>query len=496
MKRIFSILLVSLMLAALLVPFTSSAKVTLLSGSEVKNKFNSSANSVKEVYRASNGKSLPYRLYVPDDYDPDKSYPLVLFFHGAGERGTDNTAQISAGSVMQRLLLPEEQKKFPCLILAPQCPGDSQWVLSDWGPGVYNHNTMQIPVSPYMKAAEELLDKVIKEYSVNEDRLYVTGMSMGGFGTWDIISRNPDKFAAAFPVCGGVDETYLDRLQGFPIYTFHNAGDTIVNSQGTKKAYEILKDAGGITYVEYNSSAHDAWSAAYATDDLLTWVFKKGASYRVQVPEAEGATFEAPFRVTKGKALTIKFTAEEGYGVTGFTVNGKNYATNDVTGGEVSITGYEGGEITPVVVKLASISMVVDGGEPVNVPGNFVVGQTVELPVENKEGYEVSEVKVGDTVITPDENGAYLYTITEEEITVTVAYTEIEGDDFEGDTDTDTDTEEKPEGEGENKEDESNPNGNKEDKKDGSSTAIIIAVIAAVVLIAAVAVIVIFLKKK
>ena len=489
MKRIFSILLVSLMLAALLVPFTASAKVTLLSGSEVRNKFDTSKNSVKEVYRSSKGTSLPYRLYVPDDYDPEKSYPLVLFFHGAGERGNDNNAQISAGSVMQRLLLPSEQKNFPCLILAPQCPGNSQWVLSDWGPGVYNHNTMATPVSPYMAAAEELLDKVIKEYSVNEDRLYVTGMSMGGFGTWDIISRNPDKFAAAFPVCGGVDETYLDVLQGFPIWTFHNNNDGIVSSAGTKKAYEILKDAGGIIYDEYNSGAHDAWTAAYSTDGLLAWVFKKTRSVRVSLPEVEGVTFEAPLRATCGKTLTIGFTAAEGYGLAGLTVNGKTYAPEIVTGGEVSITDYDGGEITPIVGKLASISMVVDGGDPVTVPGSFVVGQSVELPVDDKEGYDVSQVKVGDTVITPDENGAYLYTLTDENTTVTVNYTEIEADGSEGDTDTDTkpgdtDVEDKPEGE------------NKDDKKDDSSMVIIVAVIAAAVLIAAVAVIVIFLKKK
>ena len=490
MKRIFSILLVSLMLAALLVPFTSSAAVKLLSGSEVKNKFDSSANSVKEVYRASNGKSLPYRLYVPDDYDPSKSYPLVLFFHGAGERGTDNTAQISAGSVMQRLLLPEEQKKFPCLILAPQCPGDSQWVLSDWGPGVYNHNTMATPVSPYMKAAEELLDKVIAEYSVNEDRLYVTGMSMGGFGTWDIISRNPDKFAAAFPVCGGVDETYLDRLQGFPIYTFHNVGDTIVSSAGTKKAYEILKDAGGITYVEYNSSAHDAWSAAYATDDLLTWVFKKGASCRVDIAQAEGFTVEAPYRANKGGILKFNFQATEGYGVAGFTVNGKTYATSDVTGGEVSISGFTGGEITPVVGKLASVSVSVDGGEAVKDETKYVVGQTIELDVTEKEGYTVS-VKVGETAIEANSDGAYLLTIAEEETTVYLEYTE----------------EKKPAGsEGEGSGNENNENANTNtgvdegtnENKGGqdSDNTIVILIVCVIAVLVGVGVALLILKKK
>ena len=164
MKRILPFLLVLTMLSVLLMPIGVFAddKAELLSGSQVCQKFDGSKNSVKEVYKATNGKNLPYRLYVPDDYDSSKKYPLVLFFHGAGERGTDNNAQISAGSVMQRLLTDTESKRFPCLILAPQCPGDSQWVLSDWGPGVYNHNTMQTPVSPYMAAAEELAKEGIE----------------------------------------------------------------------------------------------------------------------------------------------------------------------------------------------------------------------------------------------------------------------------------------------------------------------------------------------
>jgi len=351
MKRIILFLLATAMLFALILPMGVYAdeSVKILSGAQVKQIFDNSENSVKEVYKASNNKSLPYRLYVPDDYDPNKSYPLVLFFHGAGERGTDNNAQISAGSVMQRLLTETELKRFPCIILAPQCPGDSQWVLSDWGPGVYDHNTMNTPVSPYMVAAEELLDKVIADYSVDQSRLYVTGMSMGGFGTWDIISRNPDKFAAAFPVCGGVDETYLDVLQGFPIWTFHNDGDTIVSSAGTKKAYELLKDAGGIQYTEFKSTAHDAWTAAYSTADLMPWVFTKFASSAVEYPTVENVTFEGPDSVVRGSTLSFTFTAAEGFGVTSMTVGGTKVEIADAKSGKVSVPGYIGGEIEVVV---------------------------------------------------------------------------------------------------------------------------------------------------
>lgn len=379
MKRILPFLLVLAMLSVLLMPVGVFAddKAELLTGSQVRAKFDNSKNSVKEVYKASNGKSLPYRLYVPDGYDSSKKYPLVLFFHGAGERGTDNNAQISAGSVMQRLLTDAESSRFPCLILAPQCPGDSQWVLSDWGPGVYNHNTMQTPISPYMAAAEELLAKVTEEYSVDQSRLYVTGMSMGGFGTWDIISRNPDMFAAAFPVCGGVDETYLEALKGFPIWTFHNDGDGIVSSAGTKKAYEILKDAGGITYTEFKSTAHDAWTAAYSTPALMSWVFTKFATLEVTYPTVENLTISGPNELVRGNPLTIQYSASAGFGLESLTVDGVEVEFTDAKSGKVTIAEYCGGEI-----KASVIPMEEDDTEK---PGGNVTSGETEKPDTTKD---------------------------------------------------------------------------------------------------------------
>ena len=362
MKHFILYLAVTAMLLTCLLPTFSFAddSVRILSGAQVYQAFESSENSVAAVYKSSKGASLPYRLYVPDDYDPNKSYPLVLFFHGAGERGTDNKAQISAGSVMQRLLTETEMKRFPCLILAPQCPGDSQWVLSDWGPGTYNHST--IKVSPYMQAAEELLANVVDNYAVDQSRLYVTGMSMGGYGTWDIISRNPDMFAAAFPVCGGVDESYLDALQGFPIWTFHNDGDTIVSSKGTKLAYEKLQSGGAITYTEYKSSAHDAWTAAYSTSALMTWVFTKSAKTAVTYPEVDKVTFDGPAEITRGTDLTFKYEVEEGYEIASLTVGGVEIALENAAKGSVTVEEYVGAEIKATVAE----AKVVEPIEPDN----------------------------------------------------------------------------------------------------------------------------------
>lgn len=265
------VLLISMLVSVLSIP---ASAVSILSTANVKMFYNASKNSVSEVYKSSTGTSLPYRLYLPADYDETKSYPLVLFFHGAGEAGSNNDHIFNGGSILQRLLTKEEREKNPCIILAPQCGNtgnNGKWVSTPWEPGTYDHTKIQ--KSPFMSAAEELLDEVINEYAVDKGRLYVSGISMGGYGTWDIISRNPDKFAAAVPVCGGIDPSYMAGLSEMPIWTFHCKNDPIVSSAGTIKAAGLLKDNPNFKYTEYNRADHNAWTEAYSTDDLIEWMF-------------------------------------------------------------------------------------------------------------------------------------------------------------------------------------------------------------------------------
>lgn len=359
MKRFSAFLLAVLLLGTFILPVmpavVSADTAKTLSPATVKLFFNQSKNSVTDVYTSTKGTKLPYRLFVPADYDPEKSYPLVLSLHGAGEAGSDNEHVFKGGSVLQRLLTAEEQKAHPCIILAPQCGNTGaggKWVNSDWGPGFYDHT--KFTISPYMVAAEELLDKVIEEYSVDETSLYVTGISMGGYGTWDIISRNPDKFAAAIPVCGGIDVSYMEGLKGMPIRTFHCNNDPIVSSAGTKKANELLKDYGDFVYTEYNSSAHDAWTSAYKTVDLMDWLFAQ----HTELPDVtatytadEGVTLEGAATVKKGESLEVKYTVNAGYVLESLTLNGENIPFTDTKGGTVTIEKFEGGEIKAVTKK-------------------------------------------------------------------------------------------------------------------------------------------------
>ena len=329
MKRISAFVLAVLLFGTMLFVLTpiASNAAGVLSYSLVKTFFNKSQNSVTDTYKAKDGTYLPYRLYVPEDYDPEKSYPLVLFFHGAGEAGSDNEHIFRGGSILQRLLLPDERSQRPCIILAPQCGSTAnggKWVNSDWGPGTYDHTTFK--KSPYMTAAEELLDKVIEEYSVDETSLYVSGISMGGYGTWDIISRNPDKFAAAIPVCGGIDESYMEGLKGMPIRTFHAADGTIVSNKGTVKANEILKDYGDFLYTEYATGGHIIWDRAYGTSGLTDWLFAQHTepkTYNVSVEnDAAKGTVEAPEKVESGGKLEFTVTAKDGYEIAGVRVDG------------------------------------------------------------------------------------------------------------------------------------------------------------------------------
>ncbi len=343
MKKCFRLLVAAVLLVGTLPlgMLPVSAEESYLRYGDVKRILLKSENSVADTYTSTEGQSLPYRLYVPDDYTPEKHYPLVIFFHGAGERGTDNNHLFLGGSIFQRLLMPSEREKHPCLILAPQCPTDSQWVLSDWGPGTYDHT--QIQKSPYMTAAEELIDQVIADYAVDENALYVSGLSMGGYGTWDLISRHPDKYAAAIPICGGIDAAYMNGLKGFPIRTFHASDDPVVNCVGTRKAAEMLKDHGDFAYTEFETGGHLIWDTAYATPDLMDWLFAQriGASPEIDpdtMPETDAETVPETETVPDTHPNTFE-TAGHSSAATENTIDTANTTNNAAAGGCASACG-------------------------------------------------------------------------------------------------------------------------------------------------------------
>lgn len=221
-----------------------------------------------EQYKNKNGEVLNYRLFIPD-YSPSSKYPLVIFLHGSGERGDDNKAQLKWGVL--NFASSRNIKLHPAIVIAPQCPKNMSWSnFSD-----ENNTLNSVPTKP-MKLLLELINSAILKLPVDTNRIYITGLSMGGYGTYDAIIRNPDLFAAAVPVCGGGDTTKAASIAHIPIWIFHGAIDKTVNTSYAQKMLEALTKAGAHPgYTQYPEVGHFSWVAAYSDAMMMEWLFRQ-----------------------------------------------------------------------------------------------------------------------------------------------------------------------------------------------------------------------------
>jgi len=224
----------------------------------------------KAVFSDTEG-ALPYRLLKPKNYTPTQKYPLVVFFHGAGERGEDNEIPLTH---IAKLFLDEQNRKgFPCFVVVPQCPKGARWVEVDWG---LDSHIQPKEISKNLGLAMKLLTEIEGNYSIDTACLYATGLSMGGYAVWDLITRMPDKFAAAVPVCGGGDEATAKNVKNLPVWAFHGAKDGVVKTKRTQNMIAAIEKAGGKPkYTEYPTTGHDSWKPAYAEPALLKWIFEQ-----------------------------------------------------------------------------------------------------------------------------------------------------------------------------------------------------------------------------
>lgn len=221
------------------------------------------------------GHVLPYRFYVPENMTKGKKYPLVIFFHGAGEKGFDNRTQF------QRFNPVEFWKKYPCFVLAPECPAktaqttnaESVWV--DTSYGAMLHHMKEEPTWP-MQLAISLIKETIRKNAVDSRRVYVTGLSMGGYATWEILQREGKWFAAAMPVCGGGDLEYAPELARIPIWVFHGAVDHTVPVSNSRDMVAAIRMFGGKPkYTEYPNVDHGAWVPTYSNPEVWDWLFQQ-----------------------------------------------------------------------------------------------------------------------------------------------------------------------------------------------------------------------------
>lgn len=218
------------------------------------------------------GQKLPYRLLLPEGYNPQEQYPLLVFLHGAGERGTDN--EVNLMHVAPVLIAAEHRRQYPAIVLIPQCAAEHRWVETDWK--LPAHQQPETP-SVHLSLLMELLKELETNYPINPQRRYVMGLSMGGFGTWDILMRMPDYFAAGVPICGGADNTKAHLLKDTPIWAFHGDKDKVVIPARSKDMVAAVKKAGStvIRYTEYKDVGHGSWKPALAEAQLWQWLFQQ-----------------------------------------------------------------------------------------------------------------------------------------------------------------------------------------------------------------------------
>ncbi|MEI8070439.1 MAG: dienelactone hydrolase family protein [Planctomycetota bacterium] len=211
-----------------------------------------------------------FRLLKPAVCLPGQRYPLVFFLHGAGERGSDNAKQLKY--LPTWLAEPEMQRKYPCFVLAPQCRMDERWVDISWAD---KKSTPQAAAPTLdLAAATAALEDVLQSEPVDPECLYLTGLSMGGYGCWDLAARNPKQWAAMLPICGGGDERTAAQLSKLPIWCFHGDADTTVPVERSRVMIEAVKAAGGTPqYSELPGVGHDSWSTAYRDQAVLDWLF-------------------------------------------------------------------------------------------------------------------------------------------------------------------------------------------------------------------------------
>jgi|GEM_PF-686863 Predicted peptidase len=237
-------------------------------------------------------RALQYRIYVPKNYNSSISYPLVLSLHGSGERGTDNKSQVSNPfAITTQLLQKPNIAKYPCIILAPQSPNG----LWSTAPNQYKNNSFHLNncvITPELKMTVELVNEICTKYNVDKNRLYVTGYSSGGTGTWEAILRYPDLFAAAVPISGAGDPSKASLIKHVAVWVFHNSGDTIVSVKGSRDMVSALKaEKAKVHYTEYQKKGHISWIDTYASADLYAWLFRQDKLGELPpVPDVSPAT--------------------------------------------------------------------------------------------------------------------------------------------------------------------------------------------------------------
>lgn len=230
----------------------------------------------KREFISPEGKKLLYRMLLPERYDQSRKYPLILVLHGAGERGNDNEKQLLHGSKL--FLDSTNRKKFPAIVVFPQCPAESYWSSVEIDrtktPLALDFDYSR-PATDPLTLTMMLLNELIGSEKIDTRRIYITGLSMGGMGTFEAIHRYPDTFAAALPICGGGDTARYKKVET-PFWVFHGVDDDVVDVDYSTAMVDKLKELKvKVKYTEYPGVKHNSWDNAFAEKKFLKWMFRK-----------------------------------------------------------------------------------------------------------------------------------------------------------------------------------------------------------------------------
>ncbi len=223
---------------------------------------------VSNKFVSENKDTLPYQFYISAGIDSSKTYPLIIWLHGKGERGNDNKKQLT---LIKKWLPDSLDKSYPGFILAPQCAADKMWSKYD---KLADRITFDTITPEIQKSIISLMDELGKIYPIDTNRIYIMGISMGGFGVFDMITRYPDRFASAIPICGGGDPEMIEVLIKTPIWAFHGEKDVVVDQRHTVQIMKKIVDDEHILTL-YSGIGHDCWNKAFKEKNLIKWLFSK-----------------------------------------------------------------------------------------------------------------------------------------------------------------------------------------------------------------------------
>ncbi len=215
------------------------------------------------------GRTVTYRLLKPAKIEAGKKYPVVLSLHGAGERGDDNQKQLLYFPL--QMADAKHQAEFPCFLIAPQCPKNQLWSNAKWSSKI---SEPQGESTQPMQDAIAILKQVLEDYPADPNRVYLTGLSMGGYGSWDLATRHPEWFAAVVPICGGGDERLAKQLVDVPVWAVHGDADSAVPVERSQNMIAAIRKAGGSPkYTELPGVGHNSWTPAYRDLGVIQWMF-------------------------------------------------------------------------------------------------------------------------------------------------------------------------------------------------------------------------------